>query len=127
MLLPELARRKGKRLAWQCFSRSFSVGEEGLGDLRGVRALMERHGARVSAVIAVDGNLGVVNRVAILVRRLEISVETEGGHSWADAGKPSAISSLARIVRGSSELPVPVEPKTVLNIGRPRAERPSTR
>lgn len=116
MLLPELARRKGKPLPGNVLL-AFSVGEEGLGNLRGVRALMERHREQVSAVIAVDGNLGVVNHVAITVRRLEISVDTEGGHSWADAGKPSANSFLARIAAKISELPVPVEPKTALNIG----------
>jgi tripeptide aminopeptidase len=78
---------------------------------------MERHGKRVAAVIAVDGNLGVINHVAITVRRQQITVETEGGHSWADAGKPSAIHALARIAARISELLVPREPRTVLNIG----------
>lgn len=116
MLLPELARRKGKPLPGNVLL-AFSAGEEGLGNLRGMRALMERYRENVSAVIAVDGNLGVINHVAITVRRLEISVDTEGGHSWADAGKPSAISFLTRIAAKISELPVPTEPKTVLNIG----------
>jgi acetylornithine deacetylase/succinyl-diaminopimelate desuccinylase-like protein len=116
MLLPELARRKAEPLRGDVLL-AFSVGEEGLGNLRGIRALMERHRDRVSAVIAVDGNLGTINHVAITVRRLEISVETEGGHSWADAGKPSAIPYLARIAVRISELPFPDEPKTVLNIG----------
>jgi acetylornithine deacetylase/succinyl-diaminopimelate desuccinylase-like protein len=116
MLLPELARRKAESLRGDVLL-AFSVGEEGLGNLRGIRALMERHKDGVAAVIAVDGNLGTINHVAITVRRLEISVETEGGHSWADAGKPSAIPFLARIAVGIGELTLPDEPKTVLNIG----------
>lgn len=116
MLLPELARRKGRSWPGDVIL-AFSVGEEGLGDLRGVRSLMGRHRENLAAVIAVDGNLGVVNHVAITVRRLEISVDTAGGHSWADAGKPSAISFLTRIAAKISELPTPVDPKTVLNIG----------
>lgn len=116
LLLPELMRRAGVRLKRDIIL-AFSVGEEGRGNLRGMRALMERFGDRVFAVIAADGNLGVINHVAISVRRLEISVKTEGGHSWADAGKPSAVHVLARIAGRISELSVPSDPKTVLNIG----------
>lgn len=116
LLLPELLRRAGVTLKRDLIL-AFSVGEEGLGNLRGVRALMDRFGQRLFAVIAADGNLGVINHVAIHVRRLEISVGTEGGHSWADAGKPSAIHLLARIAGRISELTVPSAPKTILNIG----------
>jgi acetylornithine deacetylase/succinyl-diaminopimelate desuccinylase-like protein len=116
LLLPELLRRNGVRLARDLIL-AFSVGEEGLGNLRGMRALMDRYGDRVSAVIAVDGNLGVVNHVAISVRRLEIAIKAAGGHSWADAGKPSAVHVLARVAGKISEIAVPSNPKTVLNIG----------
>jgi tripeptide aminopeptidase len=116
LLLPELLRRAGVKLRRDLIL-AFSVGEEGRGNLRGMRALMERFGDRVFAVIAADGNLGVINHVAISVRRLEISVKTDGGHSWADAGKPSAVHVLARIAGRISELSVPSEPKTVINIG----------
>ena len=62
-----------------------------------MRALTERHGARSSAVIAVDGKIGVINHVAITGAASRDQREDEGCVSWADAGKPSAISSLARI------------------------------
>ena len=116
LLLPELLQRAGLQLKRDLIL-AFSVGEEGLGNLRGIRALMDRFGERISAVIAADGNLGVINNVAISVRRLEIAVRTDGGHSWADAGKPNAVHVLARIAGRISELPVPSDPKTVLNIG----------
>jgi acetylornithine deacetylase/succinyl-diaminopimelate desuccinylase-like protein len=116
LLFPELLRRKAVRLSGDV-TLAFSVGEEGLGNLRGIRALMDRYAGRVSAVVAVDGDLGVVNHVAISVRRLEIVIKTEGGHSWADAGKPSAIHVLARIAGKISEIAIPSSPKTVLNIG----------
>ncbi len=116
LLFPELLRRKAVKLSSDV-RLAFSVGEEGLGNLRGIRALMDRYADDVSAVIAVDGNLGVVNHVAISVRRLEISIKTEGGHSWADAGKPSAIHVLARIAGKISEIAIPSNPKSVLNIG----------
>jgi tripeptide aminopeptidase len=116
LLFPELLRRKAVRLSGDV-TLAFSVGEEGLGNLRGIRALMDRYAGRVSAVVAVDGNLGVVNHVAISVRRLEVVIKTEGGHSWADAGKPSAIHVLARIAGKISEIAIPSSPRTVLNIG----------
>lgn len=116
LMLPELARRNGIQLSGD-IRLAFSVGEEGLGNLCGIRALMKRFGQDVAAVIAVDGNLGVINHVAITVRRLEITVQTEGGHSWADAGKPSAIHILAQIAAKISEIPVPTAPRSALNIG----------
>jgi tripeptide aminopeptidase len=116
LLLPEMLRRRGIRLAGDLIL-AFSVGEEGLGNLRGIRALMERYASKVSAVIAVDGNLGVITHIGISVRRLEVVVTTEGGHSWADAGKPSAIHILARMAAGIGGIALVTNPKTALNIG----------
>jgi tripeptide aminopeptidase len=116
LLLPEMLRRRGIRLAGDLIL-AFSVGEEGLGNLRGIRALMERYRDKVSAVIAVDGNLGAITHIGISVRRLEVVVNTEGGHSWADAGKPSAIHILARMAAGISGIALASNPKTALNIG----------
>lgn len=116
LMLPELVRRSGIQLSGN-IRLAFSVGEEGLGNLRGIRALMKRYGQDIAAVIAVDGNLGVINHVAITVRRLEIAVRAEGGHSWADAGKPSAVHILARVAAKISEIHVPTAPRSALNIG----------
>lgn len=116
LLLPEMLRRRGIRLAGDLIL-AFSVGEEGLGNLRGIRALMARYGSELSAVIAVDGNLGTINHIGICVRRLDVVITTEGGHSWADAGKPSAVHVLARMAAAISDIAIPTDPKTVLNIG----------
>jgi acetylornithine deacetylase/succinyl-diaminopimelate desuccinylase-like protein len=116
LMLPRILKRYGQKLAGDLIL-AFSVGEEGLGNLRGIRALMERFKDRVSAVIVADGNLGVVNHIGISVRRLEIEVKTEGGHSWADAGKPSALHALAKIAGKISDIAVPKDPKSVVNIG----------
>ena len=59
LLLPEMLRHRGLHLAGDLIL-AFSVGEEGRGDLRGIKALMDRYGSRVSAVVAADGNLGVL-------------------------------------------------------------------
>lgn len=116
LLTPELLRRAGVSLAGDLIV-AFTVGEEGLGNLRGIRAVMERFSRRVRAVLAVDGNLGQIVHIGISVRRLELRMKTEGGHSWGDAGKPSALHVLARIAGQISRLPLPANPKTTLNIG----------
>lgn len=116
LLLPELLNANGLKLAGDLIL-AFSVGEEGLGNLRGARALMERYGSRVSQVLAVDGNLGSICHVGVAVKRLEIAARAEGGHSWLDAGRPSAIHALAQIAGEISRLPLPQSPKSVLNIG----------
>lgn len=116
LLLPDLLRERNIRLQGDLIL-AFSVGEEGLGDLRGMRALMDRFGTRVTAVLVADGNLGVINNVGISVRRLSVTVTAEGGHSWADAGKPSAVHQLAIMAAEMSRLTLPTTPKTALNIG----------
>ncbi|HKZ68789.1 MAG TPA: M20/M25/M40 family metallo-hydrolase, partial [Anaerolineales bacterium] len=64
-----------------------NVGEEGLGDLRGMRRVVERLGRRVRAMIVIEGMAyGHVYHQAIGVHRLRITASTEGGHSWHDYG-----------------------------------------
>ena len=75
---------------------AFTVGEEGLGDLRGVTALLDHEPVR--ALIAVEGH-GVdslaVGGIASI--RYRISVTGPGGHSWTDRGRPSAVHHLIDI------------------------------
>lgn len=95
-----------------------NVGEEGLGNLRGIRALVERHGPELGAVVAVEGhNLGRVTHIAVGSRRLRLTVTGPGGHSWGAFGQPSAIHVLASIIAELTRLPVPKEPKTTYNVG----------
>ena len=95
-----------------------NVGEEGLGNLRGIRALVERSGPELGAVIAVEGhNLGRVTHIAVGSLRLRLTVTGPGGHSWGAFGQPSAIHVLASIVAELTRLPVPKEPKTTYNVG----------
>ena len=94
-----------------------NVGEEGLGNLRGMRAVMDAN-PRVGAVIAVEGhNLGRVTHVAVGSRRLRLVARGPGGHSWGDFGRPSAIHVLARLIAELDALPLPRSPKTTLNVG----------
>jgi acetylornithine deacetylase/succinyl-diaminopimelate desuccinylase-like protein len=94
-----------------------NVGEEGLGDLRGMRAVVDALPG-LGAAIAVEGHsLSRITHRAIGSRRLKIKVKGPGGHSWGDAGRPSAIHHLAVIVSRLNSIKLKSEPKTSLNVG----------
>lgn len=94
------------------------VGEEGEGNLRGIRALMDEYKGRVRAVIALDGAAtDYVTTVGLASRRLDIQVTGPGGHSWSDFGSPNPIAALARGIVQFSATPVPEEPRTTFNFG----------
>lgn len=87
-----------------------TVGEEGIGDLRGVKHLF-RHGAPLrdaSAFIALDGSglRRIVHR-GIGSLRLRVEIDGPGGHSWSDRGSPNPVAALAAAVAGMRALPLP--------------------
>lgn len=94
-----------------------TVGEEGLGNLRGIRKVMDTYGDQVDYVIALDGSLGSLVRQGVGSRRFRLVVKGDGGHSWGAFGTPSAIHGLGRIIAQISELRVPTNPKTTFNVG----------
>jgi acetylornithine deacetylase/succinyl-diaminopimelate desuccinylase-like protein len=95
-----------------------NVGEEGLGNLKGMRGLVDRFGKQALAYIVVEGmGLGEIFHRGLAVRRFRITAQTKGGHSWIDYGKPSAIHELARLAARLTEIPVPREPRSSFNIG----------
>ncbi len=95
-----------------------NVGEEGLGDLRGMRRVIDRLGNRVRATVVLEGMaLGHIYHGAIGVRRYRLTARTEGGHSWLHFGRPSAIHTLVRLAAQITELSLPTHPKTTFNIG----------
>jgi tripeptide aminopeptidase len=93
--------------------------EEGLGNLDGIRAVAETISpARIHSAVVIEGMaLGRVYHAGIAVRRLKIEATTEGGHSWLNFGKPSAIHSLVQLAADVTRLSVPAEPRTTFNIG----------
>lgn len=97
-----------------------TVGEEGLGNLRGMRALMAHWQARLQAVLVVDGDLGGISHVGVGSVRLAASLHCPGGHSWGDFGRPSAIHQLARAIVEMTRLPLPQNPRTTYNVGSVR-------
>ncbi len=97
---------------------AINVGEEGLGDLRGIQAIVDRFHQDPLSYIVVEGmGLGTILHRGLGVERYRISVHTAGGHSWVDYGQPSAIHELCGIVTHLSALTLPREPCTTLNAG----------
>lgn len=97
-----------------------NVGEEGEGDLRGVRHFYAHNplAPRVAAHIVLDGagSEGAVTQ-AVGSRRFRVTISGPGGHSFTDAGTPNPIAALARALAELAETPLPREPKTTLNVG----------
>ncbi len=97
---------------------SGDVGEEGEGNLRGIRALVEEYGPRLSAVIAVDGpSPEYITNQAIASHRLEAVITGPGGHSWSDFGMANPITALARGMVRFTATPTPDDPRTTYNFG----------
>lgn len=92
-------------------------GEEGLGNLKGSRKIMEYFGSRVREFITLDGRThSCVNR-AVGSKRYRIEVDTEGGHSYANFGNRNAIAVLAAMIDQLYAIEVPPLGKTTYNVG----------
>jgi len=95
-----------------------NVGEEGLGNLCGMRRVVDRFGERALAYIILEGMaLGQVYHRGLGVQRFRITAHTAGGHSWVDFGHPSAIHELTGLVTRLTAIPLPKHPRTSLNVG----------
>jgi tripeptide aminopeptidase len=97
-----------------------NVGEEGEGDLRGVRLLYSQRAlaGRIAAHIVLDG-AGVDSAVtqALGSRRYQVRIAGPGGHSFTDAGTPNPITAMASALAVLARTPLPEEPRTTLNVG----------
>jgi tripeptide aminopeptidase len=96
-----------------------NVGEEGEGDLRGMRHLFESDWKdKISASVIIDGaGTDTIIADALGSRRFEVTIEGPGGHSWTDFGAPNPIVALGRAIQLFSETRVPASPKTTFNVG----------
>ena len=97
-----------------------NVGEEGEGDLRGVRHLYNQSAlaGRIAAHIVLDGagSDSVVTQ-ALGSKRYMVVISGPGGHSFTDAGTPNPIAALASALSALAATPLPAEPRTTLNVG----------
>ena len=77
---------------------AFTSGEEGLGNLKGIRSIFSQFEDQIDEVIAVDGGyLRVVNQ-AVGSNRYQVTVKTEGGHSYGDFGNRNAIACMSKLL-----------------------------
>ncbi len=96
------------------------VGEEGEGDLRGMRHIFQqpKWSASIAALVVLDGaGTDTIIAEGLGSRRYEVTVRGHGGHSWSDFGVANPILALARIIDRFAGTPVPALPKTTYNIG----------
>lgn len=97
-----------------------NVGEEGEGDLRGMRHMYREVDRRteIAAHIVLDG-AGHESAVthALGSQRYLVTVTGPGGHSWTDAGRPNPIVLLSRAIERFSAVALPDIPRTTMNVG----------
>lgn len=91
--------------------------EEGLGNLRGTRALYQRFGRRIASHVTFDTYTGAVVAHAVGSERWRVSVECEGGHSWRCFGQPNAIVELAALIDDLARIELPRASRTTWNVG----------
>jgi acetylornithine deacetylase/succinyl-diaminopimelate desuccinylase-like protein len=95
-----------------------NVGEEGEGNLRGMRKIVEAYGKRLKYVIVLDGaSTDHVTTSALASRRIEVTITGPGGHSWSDFGLPNPIHAMGRGINRFIRVRVPDNPRTTFNVG----------
>jgi tripeptide aminopeptidase len=95
-----------------------NTGEEGLGNLRGMRSVVDRFGPAPVAYLVVEGiGLGDIFHRGTGVARYRIHLHTPGGHPWTAPASLSAVHAMARLIACLADLPLPVSPRTTLNVG----------
>jgi tripeptide aminopeptidase len=96
------------------------VGEEGEGDLRGMRYIFKqpKWSATIASLVVLDGaGTDTIIAEGLGSRRYEVTVRGHGGHSWSDFGVANPIIALARIIDRFTSTPLPTLPKTTYNVG----------
>ena len=95
----------------------FNSCEEGLGNLKGTRQLMKDYGDRITKWFAIDGGLDSYINKAVGSKRYEITIETEGGHSYGAFGNRNAIHYMAKMIDSFYSIKAPDFGKTTYNVG----------
>lgn len=91
--------------------------EEGLGNLRGTKAIFERYGTRIRAFYSFDLYLPLCCDTAVGSYRYRVTCKTQGGHSYADFGRPSAVGILCGLVEELYRIQPPTRARTTYNVG----------
>jgi acetylornithine deacetylase/succinyl-diaminopimelate desuccinylase-like protein len=97
-----------------------NVGEEGLGDLKGVKYLFSQR-KDIKAFVGLEPALGAdgdpVTHIGTGSRRFKVTLRGPGGHSYEGFGLPSAVHALGRAIARIDEIQVPAQPKVTFNVG----------
>ena len=96
-----------------------TVGEEGLGDLRGVKHLFQEElKGRIDRFVSVDGGGLGITHIGVGSLRYRVTFKGSGGHSYGDFGIANPLHALGRAIGGIADLRVPSQPKTTFSVGR---------
>ena len=94
-------------------------GEEGLGNLKGVRKIVSDYGDRIAYLISIDGTVNSICNLAVGSTRYRLVFKTEGGHSFANFGNKNAIAEMSDFIHNLYQIEVPQEgdSHTTYNVG----------
>jgi acetylornithine deacetylase/succinyl-diaminopimelate desuccinylase-like protein len=96
-----------------------NVGEEGLGNLRGMRELLDHTiTSPIDRLLAIDGAGLFVANVEVGSHRYRVTFSGPGGHSYARFGTPNPIQAMGRAIARISQIRVPAQPRTTFSVGR---------
>jgi len=96
-----------------------NVGEEGLGDLRGVKFLFnEGMKGQIDRFVSIDGTGLGITHISVGSLRYRVTFKGPGGHSYGTFGMVNPIHALGRAMASIGDFQVPNEPKTTFNVGR---------
>jgi tripeptide aminopeptidase len=96
-----------------------NVGEEGLGDLRGVKELFNTTlKGQIDRFVSIDGTGVHVTNVAVGSHRYRVTFKGPGGHSFGAFGMANPMGAMGRAIAKIQELQVPKQPRTTFNVGR---------
>ncbi len=98
---------------------AFNSGEEGLGNLKGIRKIMETYGKRITEAYTFDGQYEYILNKCVGSHRYELTFETEGGHSFSAFGNRNAIKAMSEFICRLYECDIPynTDSKTTYNVG----------
>lgn len=91
--------------------------EEGLGNLKGSKQILNDYGMAIQEWISFDCNLGDCVDRAVGSHRYQVTVRTQGGHSYGDFGRDNSIAILAEMIHDLYQIEVPTREKTTYNVG----------
>ncbi len=91
--------------------------EEGLGNLKGCKHIMERFGDRVTEFVTFDSHPKAIMTRAVGSHRYKIEIKTEGGHSYGNFGRTNAIAVMAKLINELYSVELPENGRTTYNVG----------